>query len=250
LQLLTQIARAQGLQRKFKEANQTLSEVNSLLTDQTKIAHIRYLLESGRIHNSSGNPEKAKSYFLEAWKFGNENKLDLYAIDAAHMMGIVTLPEKQLEWNLKALELTEKTEDKRAKGWLGALYNNIGWTYFDMKNYPKALELFQKGLQWQENIGDREGARIAKWTIGRTYRALGKIDAALEIQEQLQQEILENNLPEDGYVYEELGELYRLKNKTNEAKPFFRKAFELLSQDDWLVKNESERLKRLKKLSE
>ena len=250
LQLLTQIARTQGLQGNFKKANETLSEVDSLMISETKIAKIRYLLEQGRVYNSAGNPEKAKEFFLEAWKFGNENKLDLYAIDAAHMMGIVAPPEKQLEWSLKALELTEKTDDKKAKGWLGALYNNIGWTYFDLKNYDKALELFQKGLRRREKIKDESGTRIAKWTIGRTYRALGKTDEALKIQENLLREIEEKKLDPDGYVYEELGELYLLKNDKTKAKPFFQKAFQLLSQDDWLVKNEAKRLERLKTLSE
>jgi len=250
LQLLTQIARTQGLQRKYDDAHKTLDEVDSLLTEKTKTAKIRYLLERGRAFRSSGFPEKAKPLFLEAWDFGVENKLDLYAIDAAHMMGIVEPPEKQLDWSLKALDLTEKTDDKQAKGWLGSLYNNIGWTYHDLGEYEKALELFLKGQKWREEIKDDPGTRIAKWTVARTYRSLGKLDEALEVQLALMNEFEENQLEQSGYIFEELAEIYVLKKQKEEAKKYFGLAYEYLSQDQWLQQNEPERLERLKRLSE
>ena len=249
-ELLSQIARAQGLQGKFDEAHKTLDEAEKLLTEDLKTAKIRYLLERGRIYNSSGFSEKAKPLFFEAWEFGNKNKLDLYAIDAAHMMGIVVPPETQLEWSLKALDLTEKTEDKRAKGWLGPLYNNIGWTYHDLQEYEKALELFEKALKWRREINDEYSIRIQKWNIARTFRSLGRIDEALEIQLALKKEFEEKQLEQDGYVFEELGELYLIKDNQTEAKKYFKLAFEYLSKDNWLQQNEPERLKRLKELGE
>ena len=249
-ELLTQIARAQGLQGKFDEAHKTLDEAEKLLTEDLKTAKVRYLLERGRVYNSSGVSEKANPLFLEAWEFGNTNKLDLYAIDAAHMIGIVVPPQQQLEWSLKALDLTEKTEDKRAKGWLGPLYNNIGWTYHDLQEYEKALELFEKALKWRQEINDEYSIRIQKWNIARTFRSLGRIDEALEIQLALKKEFEEKQLEQDGYVFEELGELFLLKNNQTEAKKYFKLAFEYLSKDNWLQQNEPDRLKRLKDLSE
>lgn len=249
-ELLTQIARAQGLQGKFDEAHKTLDEAEKLLTEDLKTAKVRYLLERGRVYYSSAVSEKAKPLFLEAWKFGNTTKLDLYAIDAAHMMGIVVPPEQQLEWSLKALELTEKTEDKRAKGWLGPLYNNIGWTYHDLQEYEKALELFEKALKCRQEINDEYSIRIQKWNIARTFRSLGRIDEALEIQLALKKEFEEKQLEQDGYVFEELGELYLIKDNKTEVKKYFKLAYEYLSKDNWLQQNEPDRLKRLKELSE
>src|SRR5438552_17089262 len=40
-------------------------------------------------------------------------KMDLHAIDAARMMAVAE-PEKALEWNMKALDLAEKSADARA----------------------------------------------------------------------------------------------------------------------------------------
>ncbi len=247
-QLLTQIARTEGLQRKFEEAHQTLDTVEAMLTDELVVARIRYLLERGRVHNSSNQPDESKPCFLEAWELGVAHGEDFYAVDAAHMMGIVEPPETQLEWAAKAMELAERSEDERARNWLGPLYNNTGWSYHDLKQYDKALELFQKSLKYRQEKKDEQGTRIAKWTIGRTYRSLGRIEEALQIQKGLEKEFEEKGIEQDGYVFEELGECLLLLKKKDEARTYFKLAYDLLSKDPWLVANEAERLERLKKL--
>jgi len=247
-QLLTQIARTQGLQRKFEDAHQTLDTVEVLLTDELIVAKIRYLLERGRVYNSSNQPDKSKPLFLEAWELGVAKGEDFYAIDAAHMLGIVEPPEKQLEWAGKAMELAEKSTDQRARNWLGSLYNNTGWTYHDLKQYDKALELFEKSLRWREGKNDEEGIRIAKWTIARTYRSLGRIEKALQIQRELEKEFEQKGIEHEGYVFEELGECLLLLQKEDEARKYFKLAYDLLSKNQWLVANQPERLKRLRQL--
>src|ERR1051325_6375254 len=62
-QLLTQIARTQGLQRKFEEAHATLDRVEKMLTPDLKLARVRYLLERGRAFNSSDHQNKALPLF-------------------------------------------------------------------------------------------------------------------------------------------------------------------------------------------
>ncbi len=248
-QLLTQIARTQGLQRRFEEAHETLDTVLAMLSDDMVVARIRYLLERGRIYNSSGEPEESKPLFLEAWELGVANKEDFYAVDAAHMLGIVEPPEKQLEWNEKAIELAEKSASPRARNWLGSLYNNTGWSYHDLKQYDRALEMFEKALEFQQQKKDEEGVRIAKWTIARTYRSLGRIEEALQMQTELKREFEEKGIQQDGYVFEEIGECLLLLNRQEESRQYFDRAYELLSQDPWLVANEPERLERLKELA-
>ena len=247
-QLLTQIARTEGLQRKFEDAHQTLDTVEVLLTDELIVAKIRYLLERGRVYNSSNQPDKSKPLFLEAWELGVAKGEDFYAIDAAHMLGIVEPPEKQLEWAGKAIELAEKSTDQRARNWLGSLYNNTGWTYHDLKQYDKALELFEKSLRWREGKNDEEGIRIAKWTIARTYRSLGRIEKALQIQRELEKEFEQKGIEHEGYVFEELGECLLLLQKEDEARKYFKLAYDLLSKNQWLVANQPERLQRLRQL--
>jgi len=62
-------------------------------------------------------------------------------------------------------------------------------------------------------------------------------------------DINEGRYEQDGYVYEELGELYLLKNETDKSKEYFSKAYEILSKDDWMMKNETSRIDRMFKLS-
>lgn len=251
LQVQTQIARTYGLRMEFDEAHKILDEAEALLSDELVVARIRYLLERGRVYNSSQEKEEAKSLFVEAWEFALANDEDGFAIDAAHMMGIAETPEKQIEWSLRAMELAEKTDDEDARGWLGPLYNNTGWSYFDLGEYEKALELFTKGLNWRKEENDENGIRIQTWNIGRTYRALDKVDEALEIQIGLEKEFEAKGLQDSywsGYNSEELGELHLLKGEEGEAAGYFRHAYGILSQDEWLVANEPDRLQRLREL--
>src|SRR5881397_4329255 len=113
LQLLTQIARAEGLQRKFEDAHKTLDRVDKALPKTDGRTLIRYLLERGRVYNSSGSVDDAKRLFLQAFDLAVKSKEDFYAVDAAHMVAIVESPENQSEWNLKALDLAENSLDER-----------------------------------------------------------------------------------------------------------------------------------------
>jgi len=248
-QLLTQIARTQGLQRKFKEAHQTLDEAEKLLTEGLKTSRVRYLLERGRVINSSGEPLQSKECFLKAWELSKAANLDNYAVDALHMLGIVDPPEKQLDWSIQALEIAEKSKDKRVKTWLGPLYNNIGWTYHDLGQYEKALSYFEKGLVFRQSIKDAHGTRIAKWTVAHAYRSLGRVDEALKILVELEVEYQDAGLEQDGYVLEEFAECYMLNGNRSAARKYFSLAYDVLSKDKWLVENEPSRLKRIKDFS-
>ncbi|NQV50497.1 MAG: hypothetical protein HQ507_08365 [Candidatus Marinimicrobia bacterium] len=250
LELRSQIARTLGLQQKYDEAHLVLDNVEAELNADFQIATLRYLLERGRVFNSAGKQIESIPFFLKAWELGQEFGADFFAVDAAHMLGIAEASPEQLAWNEKAMELAENSEDSRAKGWLGSLYNNIGWTQHDLGNYEKALVLFEKGLAWQESNSKVRETQIAKWTVARTQRSLGNIDLSLKLQLELEQEILESGSAEDGYVSEEIAECLSLKGQHKAATPHFFKAWKLLSEDLWLQQNEAERLSRLKELGE
>jgi tetratricopeptide (TPR) repeat protein len=253
LQLITQIARTYSLRSKFDEAHELLDKVEPQLTDELVAARLRYLLERGRTYNSNQEKDTAKPLFVEAYELALKNKEDGFAVDAAHMMGIAEVPDKQMEWNLKALDVAEKSNDDKVKNWLGPLYNNIGWTYHDLGQYEEALDMFEKGLKWRKKKKDDDGIRIQTWNIGRTYRSLGKLDKALEIQKKLEKEFKKKSLIGNyfsGLNYEELGELYLLNGEGEKAKEYFGLAYTILSKDEWTVTNEPERMGRLKELSE
>ncbi len=248
-ELLTQVARTQSLQCHFEQAHQFLDEAQGILTDEMVIPQIRYHLERGRTYNSANEKASASKEFLKAFELAQQANADYHLVDAAHMLGISEAGDKQLEWNLKALDLAEKSKDNCVKKWLGPLYNNIGWSYHDMGQFDKALDLFEKSLSWRLSQNDKRGTFIAKWTIGRTLRSLNQIEEAIDIHQTLVEEIETGISEADGYVYEELAECLYLEGKTEAAKIYFKEAHRLLSQDAWLQKNAQERLERLNQLS-
>src|SRR5947209_40279 len=114
-ELLTQVARSQGLQGRFDEAHATLDEVAAMLPATPPQTQARYLLERGRVFNSSGNGGEARQQFFGAWHLASEYGEDAYAVDAAHMMGIVEKGAAGLDWNLAALELSGRSQNTRAR---------------------------------------------------------------------------------------------------------------------------------------
>jgi tetratricopeptide (TPR) repeat protein len=248
IELLTQIGRTQGLQMKFDDAHKTLDRAEKLLNDTFKRPKIRYLLERGRTYNSSKVYDRARDLFLEAYGLAKSCGEDYLKVDAAHMMGIVEKGDESLKWNEIAIKDAENSDSANAKNWLGALYNNTGWTYHDMGQYEKALELFEKNVVWHTARNSKSELTVAKWCVARTLRSLGRVEEALSKQMELNKEINEKGFDQDGYNFEEIGECLLLLGKNDEAKPYFKQAYELLSKDMWLAENEKDRLERLKKL--
>ena len=246
-QLLTQIARTEGLQMKFDDAARTLAEAESLLTAEMRVARVRLLLERGRVLNSSKRRDESKPLFRSAWDLAREARADGLAVDAAHMLGIVEPGDSSVAWNRTAIDYAEKSTDPKARRWLGSLYNNLGWTYHEKGDFKTALDLFQKALHEREAEGKKPLIRIAHWCIARTLRSLGRTEEALGIQRRLLAELTAEG-GVDGYVQEETAECLHALGRDAEAKPYFAAAYRSLWQDEWLERDEPDRLERLRRL--
>ncbi|MBS1619741.1 MAG: tetratricopeptide repeat protein, partial [Bacteroidetes bacterium] len=116
---------------------------------------------------------------------------------------------------------------------------------FGKKDFGTALGIFRKGLDWQLAKNRPKQASIAKWSVARTLRAMGKMEDALDLQLELEQE----NKESDGYNYEEIAECLLELNRKEEAKPYFARAYDALKDDLYLKNSEPDRLARLQKLS-
>ena len=247
-ELLTQIARAQGLQQKFAEAHATLDEVDVLLKPELKSAKVRSLLERGRVLNSSRKAEESMPVFTEALRLAQESGLENYAVDAAHMLGVVAKGKESIKWNEQAMRLAESATDPKAKRWLGPLYNNTGWTYFDMGRYDEALELFERDIEFRKQGGNNVEIGIARWSAAKMHRHLGNAEQSLKLQMELLDDPDRKGNDSEGYTREEIGECLLLLNRPSEAAPYFARAWQLLHNDPWLSRDEPDRLTRLKKL--
>jgi tetratricopeptide (TPR) repeat protein len=255
VEILTQIARAQGLQRRFDDAHATLdaceSQARALPAAATPAGarpHLRMLLERGRVWNSSGDPARARPLFIAAWERARESGEDALAVDAAHMVAIVASGDERLAWNLRALELAESSREPRARRWRASLLNNLGWTFHDRNDFARSLELFERAVEARVEQGGARELRIARWCVARALRSLGRCEEALARQLELARE-LESAQEHDGYVDEEIGECLLALGRAAGAAPAFRRAFERLRADPWLAEREPERLARLERLS-
>lgn len=248
LELLTQIARAKGLQRRFVEAHATLDEVEPRLPVGPTRILARYLLERGRVYNSSRRPAEARPLFERAWGVATAVDQDGLAIDAAHMLAIVSSGDDILDWNLRALNLAERSAQPAARKWLGSLLNNVGWTYHEAGRFAEALQCFERAAIWRRENGGGHAEQVARWSVARSLRSLGRHSEALELLTALEREFAGAAEP-DGYVFEEIAENLLAQGEPAAARPYFARAAEVLGQDAHLIESEPGRLQRLNQLA-
>jgi tetratricopeptide (TPR) repeat protein len=246
-ELLTQIARAQGLQGRFDDADRTLDEAEAALRPGDERGRVRLLLERGRVANSSGREGRGGALFVAAWEAARAATEDALAVDAAHMLGIVEPQDDAWAWNERAMELARSSSHPAARRWVASLANNMAWARHDAGAYEEALELFRLALVERRRDGRPRELRIARWSVARCLRSLGQVEEALAEQRALASE-LEAAGEADGYVDEEIGECLLALGRPDDAAASFARAFELLSLDPSLATSDPERLARLRDL--
>lgn len=237
----TQLARTFSLRGQFEEAHRILDEVaqNMAGGDRTEV---RYLLERGRTLNSAGQPEQALPLFQRAFELAERLDEAFYAVDALHMLAIAAPVGESLERNLRAIDYANQSPDERARRWLGSLYNNAGWSYFDQGDFEAALQMFENALEARRQQHEPAQERIARWCVGRTLRALGRLPEALALQRELEQD------PDhDGFVEEEIAECLLAGGEPETATPYFARAYERLSAIGWVAADKA-RMERLREL--
>jgi tetratricopeptide (TPR) repeat protein len=243
-EVLSQIARAQVFQQRFLEAKATLDPAVSMWNQLSSRARCRVLLEAGRLEHSSGHSGAGEDLFLAVLSLADQTGEEALAIDAAHMLAIITVGETRIGWGIRAIERAERSSDQEARRWLGTLYGNLGCSYLDIGSFDVAMKMFRAAEVWSSAHGRPEQQRKARWRVGRCERLLGDIDSAYAIQRELmrQGEIAGD---EDGYVYKELGELSLIRGKPAEAALMFRRALNIFSRCPLrLTQEETEELAR------
>ena len=246
VEVLTQVARAQGLERRFADARETLAEADRL--EHTGRGTIRIALERGRVERSDGDAGAARPYFDTAWTLACAAAEDGLAVDAAHMLALVSQTDDAITWNERAMALAESSADPDARRWVGSLANNLAWAYHDRGEPETALVWFERALDARRAEGDVGRERIARWSVARCLRTLDRVDEALALQRALAVDLDEAG-ETDGYVFEEIGECLLELGHAEEARPWFALAQLELARDDLLASTETKRIERLRALA-
>jgi tetratricopeptide (TPR) repeat protein len=199
LVLLTQVARALGLQQRYDEGYAVL---DSLAVGDPEVA-TRAALERGRLLRSSGDADAARPYFEAAARAAREAGLEALHVDALHMVALVAPAEDRQRLNEEALAVARAATDETARDWDASLLNNLGMVHADAGDWPDALAAFEQALAARERIGDAGRTRVARWMVGWALRNLGRTEEALAVQTALKAE-LDAAGEEDPYVDEEI----------------------------------------------
>jgi len=200
LVLLTQVARAVGLQERYAEAHALLDALDAASTPEVGV---RVALERGRLLNSAGDPDAALVCFRAAVEAADAAGLDALAIDGLHMVAIAAPVDERLALNETALARARAAEDPAARNWDASLLNNIGMCHVDAGDLGSALRAFEDALVALERIGDGGRVLVGRWMVAWTLRLQGRTAEALAAQLALKAD-LDALGQTDPYVDEEL----------------------------------------------
>jgi tetratricopeptide (TPR) repeat protein len=149
--------------------------------------------------------------------------------------------------DLRGLEMALDSQASKARALIPAMLNNAAWDLHDAGRYHQAMELFKEALEAWSARDKPVQIQIAKWSVARCSRSLGRHADALEILYAFADEHQAAGTV-DGYVFEDLAENLAVLGEREEAALYFRLAHGELSKDAWLAENEPARLMRLESL--
>jgi tetratricopeptide (TPR) repeat protein len=170
-EVLTQLARVEGLREEF-DASERLLQQAEALAGSSDLAKVRIDLERGRKLRSSGDPAAALPLFESAFARASESGEDFLAGDALHMCAISVDSIDATEiWTQRGLDFCAQRPD--AAYWAGPLLNNLGWAYYDAGDYRRALELFERALEVRLRDPENEAAiAFAREAVETAQQAL------------------------------------------------------------------------------
>jgi tetratricopeptide (TPR) repeat protein len=167
-EVLTQLARVQGLRDDFDGCEALLQEAEPLAGEG--VARVRVDLERGRKLRSSGDGAAAVPLFEAAFMRADDLGEFWLAGDAAHMVAISD-EGRMLEWTERGLALAGSQPD--AAYWAGPLLNNLGWHYYEAGDYQQALEVFERALEVRKrDPGNPQAIVWAQEAIDEARKAL------------------------------------------------------------------------------
>jgi len=199
LVLMTQVARALGLQERYDEGHAVLDHLSPTADEVS----VRIVLERGRLLRSAGDPEGARSHFEAAAQTASSARLEALHVDALHMLALVAEPAERDGIARRALDIARTSTDRAARDWDATLLNNLGLSQAEAGDFEAALISFEDALAARTRIGDPARTREARWMVAWALRHLGRRVEALMLQRHLRAELDASGLT-DPHVDEEL----------------------------------------------
>ncbi|MGR2751461.1 hypothetical protein [Agromyces arachidis] len=213
--MTTQVARAIGIQRREDDALALLDELEAAerpdeTDEEVAELHARIALERGRIAATAERFGDAVPLFTKAVREAAMAGSTFLVLDALHMLALNDAGHEE-EWATEGFDVLDGVRDPRLKRWGVALHNNLGWTKHDGGDAVAALHHFELAVEAADRYGTAGQQHVARWSVGRALRTLGRTDEALELQRELALA-----RPDDTYVQ---AEIEALTAEAAEAEP-------------------------------
>jgi tetratricopeptide (TPR) repeat protein len=228
------LARTYLIEDERKEAQKYLVKAVGTASPDHPLGWSRYLGVRGRFEWHDKRFEKATETFKEMYYYCSAREIHDRAIDAAHMVGITGNFEEQVEWAKKGIKAAETGN---VTSWLGPLWNNLGATYEDLKEYENALEAYEKARDYHYQYGQERNKLIADWALGHAYRLLKDVQNAEKYLKPLLKKFDDlNDVEFMGWTYKELGHIEITKKNLGGAVKYLYLARTNLKQSgmkDW-----------------
>jgi tetratricopeptide (TPR) repeat protein len=223
VEALSQAARMNLLLDQKEDGRKWLAQAESRAGDDDPMGWSRFLGVRGRFEWKDGDLEAARQTFNDMYVYCNTNSLWPRAVDAAHMIAIVSEdPEEQVRWGKIGIEAAEKTGNE---SWLGPLWNNLASTYFDLRQFDSALGCYLKARDYHWRFSGETAKLFADYHVGMTFRLLGNLDeAARWLRPVLAWAERLDNHAVIGQACEDLGEVDIADGRVNEGLEFLRRA--------------------------
>lgn len=167
-ELMTQVARALGLQERCADADAVLDEI----ARDEPAASVRVALERGRLRNSSsGDVDDAIGLFRRAAEEAASHALVFLQVDALHMLAIADAAHSA-RWTAEALAVLSNVQDRRTLRWRVSLHNNHGWTLFDQRRTEAAIAEFERAKEAAIEVGTAQQVEWAEEALAEARASL------------------------------------------------------------------------------
>lgn len=207
--MTTQLARAVGIQGRADEALALLDAVatEGIPSDDAERdaaeVRARVAIERGRILAAGDRRAEAVPELTRGVRYAALAGSNFLVLDALHMLALNDEGHEE-EWAAEGFDVLAGSRDPRVLRWGVALHNNLGWTMHDGGRAEAALGEFEQAVEAADRYGTAEQQHVARWSVARCLRTLGRTDEALDLQHELARA-----RPDDPYVQSELALLTR-----------------------------------------
>ena len=152
-----------------------LDRAAAAATDSEPEGWSRYLSVRGRFSWKAGDLEDATRTFEEMFLYCEDHELWERAVDAANMAAITSGTQDRFEWSRRGIETAERGG---MSDWLGPLWNNLGWNYYDEEMYDEAYDALVQAREYHRAGTNELPKLIADYSVAHLLMKRGLLEKA------------------------------------------------------------------------